>query len=399
VRITFLSHFPGRGGSTTFLLQLRSFFESMGHSTSVVVGADSRDALLPDRIVVPRPRAENWRGRMELYKEVAERTKPDLVYAISGTEEFDVLRFLSCARVVHFFSLEQHEYLNILHCLRQLGPFNEARTANTPDVLDELRSNGSFHSLRLLAPYRISKEFFSAPEANSLRDSRRGDAIDICFVGRLEAFQKRAHWLPQIISSCAQSGRRFAWHIYGDGPVGESLREAMRNNREVANVQFHGWLEAGALARRLPMHDLLFMCSRWEGLPIAMVEAMLCGQACVVPAIPAGMTYLLSRGGGWLYEATSPQACAAALIAATADRNLLQQRRQEAQRIARELFAMEKTERDLNALENALRRLQFNGRVLSINRARKFRNVPLRVAVRRRILNLTRALRLRRDLL
>ena len=64
-------------------------------------------------------------------------------------------------------------------------------------------------------------------------------------------------------------------------------------------MTFHGWVDAETMARELPSHHLLFLCSRFEGLPIVLPEAMLCGMACVVPALQAGLRYLIGQGGGW----------------------------------------------------------------------------------------------------
>src|SRR5207244_4650774 len=122
---------------------------------------------------------------------------------------------------------------------------------------------------------------------------------------------------PAIIEGCQLAGRNFRWHIYGQGPLQTGIKADLQRRNLADKVCFHGWVDATTLAARLPLHDLFFLCSRWEGLPVAMVEAMLCGLACVVPEHPDGITYALREGGGWLYDARSPRACAIALIAAT----------------------------------------------------------------------------------
>jgi len=152
----------------------------------------------------------------------------------------------------------------------------------------------------------------------------------------------------------------------------------------------HGWLDAESLANRLAGADLFFLCSRWEGLPIAMVEAMLCGLACVVPAIPAGITHVLRSGGGWLYEARSPAACAAALLRATEDRALIRRKKSEAQGIAREMFGRQTVEGQMSRLETGLKTLSYNGNVLDVEHAPRMRAVRAHVWLKRQLLALIR---------
>jgi len=149
-------------------------------------------------------------------------------------------------------------------------------------------------------------------------------------------------------------------------------------------------LEAEGLAKRLAKADLFFLCSRWEGLPIAMAEAMLCGLACVVPAIPAGITHVLRTGGGWLYDATSAANCAAALLKATEDRAIIQRKKSQAQRIAREMFSRKIVEEQLNRLETGLKTLSFNGNVLNVEKAPRLRTVRAPVWIKRQLLALVR---------
>jgi glycosyltransferase involved in cell wall biosynthesis len=373
------------------LLQLKSFLESRGHTISVVVGEDSDSALIPEYQVVPRTASPG--DRLRLYLQWVQRTKPDLVYTISGTEESNLLRFLCVPRVLHVSSLEQHEYLDVPFRLRQLQAYTEGRTANTPDVLTRICPANGGVLQGFTAPYLLNPCFVASPDTNCGTDSSETHPISVCFVGRLETFQKRVHWLPQIIKKCRRPDRNLEWHIYGSGPWERRFCEALKENGCTEGVRFHGWLEAEGLAKRLAKADLFFLCSRWEGLPIAMAEAMLCGLACVVPAIPAGITHVLRTGGGWLYDATSAASCAAALLEATEDRAIIQRKKLEAQQIAREMFSRKTVEEQLSRLETGLKTLSFNGNVLEVENAPKMRAVRAPVWIKRQLLALIRRVR------
>ena len=185
---------------------------------------------------------------------------------------------------------------------------------------------------------------------------------------------------------CQSAGRNFRWHIYGQGPIEPFIKARVEQRKLSDKVCFYGWTDAAALAVRLPLHDVFFLCSRWEGLSVAMVEAMLCGLACVVPADSGGTTYALHEGGGWLYQARSPAACAASLIAATSDPKVLIIKKQEAQAIAHNLFTGRVADEQLAAFAASLPKLRHNGNLLEIAPARRMHSVRAIVALKRLIL-------------
>jgi glycosyltransferase involved in cell wall biosynthesis len=297
-------------------------------------------------------------------------------------DELDVHRFLPFPRARHVFSLEEHDGVNIPFLLRQTDGYCEAITANTPDVLERVQAIARQPFIPLAAPYKIAKRFFECPPPRPIEDR----PIEVCFVGRLEAIQKRAHWLPAIIAGCAKRGARLRWHIYGDGPLKDRLARRVAANGCAADVQFHGWMGSADLAARLPDHDIFFLCSRWEGLPVAMVEAMLCGLACVVPAIPAGITYALKQGGGLPYPAVNPRVAASVLCACSKSPAALYHAKVQAQHAARSLFGEQTALKDLERLESELQNLRFNGRVLNPETSQPLRSVPAPVYLRRMLL-------------
>jgi glycosyltransferase involved in cell wall biosynthesis len=372
MRIVLLAHAPVRGGSTDLLFQARDYFKR-GHEVTTVFGegADPMDPRAEESIVF-EARGTKWREIMREYVKLVESFRPEIVYGISGARELDLFRFLSCVRVRHTSSLEQHGFADIPFWLSENRDFFEAATANSPDAMEEV------HRLTgrptYLLPYRLpafdtGHDLVAIPD---LVDETK--PVEVAFVGRLERFQKRAHWLPRIVWLCAEAGVNLQWHIYGDGPEAPFLRAKLG---QAPNVALHGWTSREELYRMLPGHDVMFFCSAWEGLPIAMVEGMRCGLACVAPDIRAGIHWTLSHGGGWLYEARSARAAAQALSAAVRDRHALLQKRREALRLAGELFPPSLADDAYPKLEAALQALKFNGRVLNPATAPKFRAIPL----------------------
>ena len=379
MRIALIAHAPVRGGSTDLLIQARDTFLQRGHEVQCIfgMGAEPADPRTAGAWIIPRV-AGGWRDLLREYRRQVESFQPDLVYAISGRVEADLFRFLRCPRVRHVSSLEEHEYFNVPLSLKNGRPFLEACTANTPDALETVaRITGK---PTYLLPYLFPEPLNQITEVDGTRLLEAKNPIEIAFVSRFERFQKRSHWLPDIIRACEKAGANLAWHLYGDGPDLASVRSRVGDN---ARVHFHGWISRETLYERLPNHDILFFCSRWEGLPIAMVEGMRCGLACVSTDIPAGIRWTLEQGGGWLYNAASPADAAAALLRAVKDRAVLLEKRREALHLARKLFNTQTAEASYRQLEEAFGKLRFNGEVLDLDRAGKFRTVSVPTYLKR----------------
>jgi glycosyltransferase involved in cell wall biosynthesis len=382
MRIALLAHAPVRGGSTDLFIQARDFFRERGHTVQPIFGQGdpTPDPRTGDAWVLP-PSSGDWRAHLGDYLEKVNGFQPDLIYAIGGRDEADLMRFLSHVRVRHISSLEQHEFFNVPFTLKRTRRFLEACTANTPDTLEQVKRITDRPVF--LLPYLFPEPLHQITEIDSAQLLDSQSPIEIAFVGRLECFQKRCDWLPEIIRRCDERGARLAWHFYGDGPYAATLRQRLAGH---ASVSFHGWVSRQDLYEKLPRHDIFFLCSRWEGLPIAMVEAMRCGLACVVPDIPAGMRWALERGGGWLYHARSPRDAAETLLRATRDRELLHEKRAEALQLSGELFSVDRAREQFLNLERSFETLHFNGDCLKLDRARKFRAVSVPTYLRRLLL-------------
>lgn len=361
MRITFLTHFPGRGGSTEFLRQLRTFFDARGHDTSVICGEDSEHPLIDRYAVVTKFPRNDWRERREAYLKVVKDTSPDVVYVISGIEEFDIIRFLNVPRAHHIFSIEQHAWIDIPRLIHQTAHFTELFTANTQDVLDEVETMApASKAATVVAPYRIDSAWFQS------HSPAAAELVRVCFCGRIERYQKRAHWLARIIVESRRRHLPIEWHIIGDGPEAQSLRA----NADGADAHFHGWLAPEQVRSIYGKADLFFMCSRWEGLPVAMVEAMAGGLAALVPRMNGGSSHLLKDGkGGWTYSPRSWRDAVHALEAVCAEQKKLDQKKEQALKIAARYFVPEVADEQLLGLENALRRLTFNGHVENVDSA------------------------------
>jgi glycosyltransferase involved in cell wall biosynthesis len=117
----------------------------------------------------------------------------------------------------------------------------------------------------------------------------------IALVGRLHY----AKW-PEFFCELARRHRASArsdvtWHVYGDGPLLGPLSE-----QYAADVTFHGLV--GDMDRVWPEIGLLVMCSRYEGLPYAALEAMARGIPVLANRVGGLPSVISAPDLGWLVE-------------------------------------------------------------------------------------------------
>jgi glycosyltransferase involved in cell wall biosynthesis len=98
-------------------------------------------------------------------------------------------------------------------------------------------------------------------------------------VARLEPAAKGQDLLFEVLAQPKWRERNVEVNLYGGG-WGEQAVKALAQRLQLSNVHFHGFVRdiAGIWAR----NHLLILPSRFEGLPLALLEAMWCGRPAVV---------------------------------------------------------------------------------------------------------------------
>lgn len=124
--------------------------------------------------------------------------------------------------------------------------------------------------------------------------------------------------------------------IVGEGAERPRLEEQIRKLglKRVALPGAHDHIE-----NDMRRASVLAMTSRYEGLPLAMIEAMWCGLPCISMDCPHGPAELLANGGGILTEEGNIEAFAKALIRMMQDESLRQEEGSKAQTFAQNEFS------------------------------------------------------------
>jgi len=116
------------------------------------------------------------------------------------------------------------------------------------------------------------------------------DVVRLACVGRMAPNAKGQDVLCEVLAQEKWRRRPVELHIYGSGPSEASLRHLALFLR-LPNVFFHG--QASDIRAIWSANHALVLPSRFEGLPLTIVEAMLCGRPVITTDV-AGNTEVVT---------------------------------------------------------------------------------------------------------
>lgn len=145
------------------------------------------------------------------------------------------------------------------------------------------------------------------------------DRFHVVTVGRLQPQKGHAHLLDAFARLAAKQWPRPPHlHLLGQGPLRDELERQVRDLALTNQVTFAGFV-ANPLAY-MKRCDLFCLPSLYEGMPVALLEAMACGLPVVATDCPSGPREVLADGSfGRLVPVADPGALAEAIEAVFLD--------------------------------------------------------------------------------
>jgi glycosyltransferase involved in cell wall biosynthesis len=189
----------------------------------------------------------------------------------------------------------------------------------------------------------LALPFSAARDATRTRWQAAGGEIVIGSVGRLES-QKAPDFGLRIVAGLLKQGLpvRYVW--VGDGPLRREFEELARQLGVADRVRVDGW--QSDISGCLQALDIFLMPSRFEGLPLALLEAMCAGLCCCVSDVD-GMAEAIEPGKtGYLCPIGDLDAWVRQIAAAVADPSLRAEVGGRASDIARTRFSADRMAAD-----------------------------------------------------
>jgi len=135
--------------------------------------------------------------------------------------------------------------------------------------------------------------------------------LRLACVGRLEPASKGQHLLLEALADPVWNHRSWRLTLYGEGRQKDILERLVLRLGLQDRVAFAGFI--GAVERIWADNHVLVLPSRYEGLPLAMVEAMLCARPVVATDV-AGHSEIVEDGvTGFLADAPTVSSIGQAL--------------------------------------------------------------------------------------
>ncbi|MCY2995550.1 MAG: glycosyltransferase family 4 protein [Planctomycetota bacterium] len=191
------------------------------------------------------------------------------------------------------------------------------------------------------------------PRAAALRVALglQPSAFVVGFVGRLSS-EKGVTYLLQALAGLQSSRPEIVAIVIGDGPLAEPLRREAERRGVAERVRFVGYQLD--IARWLSAVDVAVFPSLYEGLPVALVEAMRQGIPVIASDVDGVPEVVHPEQTGILTPAGDVAALQAAMMRLADARDLGRQLAQNARVLADRMFSPERIGRELRALYGEL---------------------------------------------
>jgi glycosyltransferase involved in cell wall biosynthesis len=179
------------------------------------------------------------------------------------------------------------------------------------------------------------------------------DALVAGTIGRLDHAKDPLSAIGMLAPILEEEPRGWAVFV-GDGPLRERVRRAVAGGAAGERIVLPGRrADARALAAAF---DLFFLCSRWEGFPLAVVEAMAAGLPVVAYDV-AGVREAVADGvNGYLVAPADRDGWRARVGALLRDDATRRRMGQTGRRRAEREFGVERMLAETRALYDELRR-------------------------------------------
>ena len=127
--------------------------------------------------------------------------------------------------------------------------------------------------------------------------------LRLIYVGRLVEEQKQILSVTRALCRVVREVPGTEAIIYGNGPDRERVKRCLEDEHAGERVWLGGQIDNADIQKVMLEADILVLLSDYEGLPIALLEAMACGLVPVCLRIRSGVGQLIEQGkSGFLVD-------------------------------------------------------------------------------------------------
>jgi len=131
-------------------------------------------------------------------------------------------------------------------------------------------------------------------ENSTLRNSQ--EILKVIYAGRLVKEAKQVLKLTKAFCDASKVNSNLDFSIYGDGDQEQSISALINHERASKNVKLFKALPPNKIIRKIQEHHVFTLMSDYEGMPIALMEAMACGLVPVCYIGEGGIDEIIEHG-------------------------------------------------------------------------------------------------------
>jgi glycosyltransferase involved in cell wall biosynthesis len=319
---------PPTGGAHRFLVDLSAALVSRGARVSIVAqpGPDQTigQALVEGGAEVAMKLWQPWHLPEEKAARLANwvnQERPD-AYVVSESPEAGWLALPLLDSSIGTFTIAHNDVGAFYEPLKHYHPFVDCAIGVSETIHQKIiRDCGVLAERARHIPYGVQPV---ALEQLAERGSDLERPLAISYVGRIVQEQKRVLDFVPLVGELTRRNVPFRFQIIGDGPDRSELERQFKAAGLAEHVEFTGWLPPPKVKAKLRTLDVFLLVSDYEGLPVALLEAMAHGVVPVVTRIESGNTQLVRDGeNGFVLPVGDMASFAARLESLSSDRDAL----------------------------------------------------------------------------
>lgn len=320
-RIIFLSGDMDLGGAAIFVMNVCGAINQLNTKWHARAGVFTHLGIVGQQmldhgaeILGPFPKAIIHEDYIEAMHARCSEIKPDIIVANLGGVAFDFLRFVpgEVLRIAMIHSDDECVYQQIERYLPWIDLVVGVSAMNCERMRQRLK-NTSVPCTQISCGVPMSQEVS--------RDLEPGKPLRILYLGRISNEQKRVNIMTEVIRKTIDMNLHVSWTIAGDGPQLHEMKSSLSSYH--GKVKFKDHVPYHEVSELLSEHDVYFLCSDYEGLPLSMLEAMGAGCVPIVSDLPSGISEVVNESNGIRVPIHKPEDFVDAIVRLANDRSLL----------------------------------------------------------------------------
>jgi glycosyltransferase involved in cell wall biosynthesis len=280
---------PNSEGGVASIVYNLIRFNSHNSRTKVILLECGHEVLLNRKFVcdeVVNIKIEKNRSVYHNCKKIKEHiSHQSIIISNDGGLELDMVKLFKLPNpVIYILHGDYRYYYNMIkqkhHVINSIITYSEYMLLNANEILSSFAIKPS-----------AKKIYYPVPHIK-IKEQRIDGLLKIIYASTLVE-QKGVHLFPEIISQLVSRDINFQFTVVGNGPLMNLVEDLQK---QYPQVKYEGQLNNEQVINIMRQHDIFFLPTFSEGLPVSIIEAMKAGLVTVTSNIKSGIPEVIFDG-------------------------------------------------------------------------------------------------------